>query len=255
MEPLAWSDLEDLLAQLGDALEKPASLVVIGSAVCMSLGQPERMTMDVDVWKRSSDYDLKDLKQACKKIGLLFNPVDVDDPESAYLQLVEPGIVQLGRFDKTESVFKTGNLRISRPPAENIIASKLVRGEARDYDDCAYLIATTRTPLQKIRQAIDSIEDEFARESAQENLVVLESCYGVEQLKQVDRDKGEYHGIVVESDAGQVVQNVGRGRTVKHATNDLDMVPPEGKYAEIAYHGGRGVVHVVDKMRTLERGR
>lgn len=179
---IAWPELEKLLIALGDELERPATLVVIGSTVCMSLGQSERMTMDVDVWRKDSSFDLGALKKACAKVGIEFDPKGYDEPESAYLQMVEPGIVQLGVFESTTSIFKAGNLEVCRPPIENIIASKLVRGDARDFDDCAFLFRKCRVPVVKIKAAIESMDDDYSRELALENLDMFQLCF--ESLKQ-----------------------------------------------------------------------
>ena len=172
-DTFGWSVIEDALIRLGDALQRPTFLTVIGSSVSMSLGQPGRMTLDVDVWKKTSRFDLGDLKCACEKAGIEFNPT-ADHPSRVYLQLVDPGVVQLGEFEALADVSRMGQLTIQRPPLENIIASKLVRGDARDYDDIVFLIArcgVTRTPID---QAVATIRDPISRETAQENLVMLE---------------------------------------------------------------------------------
>jgi len=174
---VAWPEMERLLIKLGEALDRPARLVVIGSAVCMSLGQNQRMTMDVDVWRKDSTYDLGSLRRACDAVGIVFDPKGYDEPEAVYLQMVDPGVVQLGVFDETMSIFKTGNLEIRRPPIENVIASKLVRGEGRDFDDCAFLMKKCQVSMKAIERAVASIEDNYSRENATDNLTMLEICF------------------------------------------------------------------------------
>lgn len=171
---VAWNEVEDALIRLGEFLEKPTALTVIGSAVCMSLGQPGRMTIDVDVWRRTSKFDLGDLKRACQKAGIDFNPQTYGEPDRLYLQLVEPGIVQLGEFEATAEIATVGNLALTRPPIENLVASKLVRGEARDYDDIVFMVSKCGVTQAQIEAAIATIPDKMARETAQENLVMLE---------------------------------------------------------------------------------
>lgn len=170
---LGPEELEDLFIRLGSALKKPATITIIGGAVCMHLGRDRRMTMDVDVWKRDSHFDLADMKQACEAAGVDFNPRDVAEPVRPYLQIVEQGIVQLGRYAGTTELATTGNLTICRPPLENIVASKMVRGEDRDYDDSAFLIARAGLSKARVEAAISSIEDDVARETAAENMTVL----------------------------------------------------------------------------------
>ena len=173
---ISWSELENLLIKLGEELKQPVQLVVIGSTVCMSLGQADRMTSDVDVWRNSSVFDLGVLKSACQSSGIDFNPTAYDEPENAYIQLIDPGIVQLGIFKETEVIFKTGNLELRRPPIENIIASKLVRGDAQDFDDCVFLMNKCKISIDKISDAIDSISDLFSKENAKENISLLITC-------------------------------------------------------------------------------
>lgn len=183
---IGWRELEDKLDDLGACLEKPVSLVVIGSAVCMSLGQPSRMTMDVDVWKRSSKYDQGVLKRACEKAGILFNPIEEDlDPDQVYLQLIEPGIVFLGQFDTTEPMFQSGNLSLSRPPLENIIASKMVRCDQRDLDDIVFLMAKCGVTTEQVRSAAETISDPMARDNALENMTYLE-CIQIAKMQNVE---------------------------------------------------------------------
>lgn len=178
-----WPSLEDALVRLGEALERPASLVAFGATVCMSLGLPERMTMDVDIWKKDSTFDLGDMKRACEKVGICFNPQGVEDPETIYIQMVEPGIVQLGKFKETETILRSGQLEVRRPPIENVIASKMVRGEARDYDDSAFLIRKCQIAWSRIETAIGSICDAQARETATENLTLLRCVLDMHQLE------------------------------------------------------------------------
>lgn len=166
---IKWNETEAALTRIGNALQKPAKLTVIGSVISMSMGQAARMTMDVDVWRKASKFDNADLRQACEKAGVDFDPQGYVTADKLYVQLVDPGIVQLGVFDETETICQYGNLTISRPPIENIIASKMVRGEGKDYDDSVFLMRRCRIDDDQVRQAIESIKDSFSRETAMEN--------------------------------------------------------------------------------------
>ncbi len=86
----------------------------------------------------------------------------------------------MGAFDKTQSVLKTGNLEIKRPPIENLIASKMVRGEDRDYQDCIFLIKKCKLDQETIEQAISTIKDHESRENAKENFNSLKSYMSVD---------------------------------------------------------------------------
>lgn len=171
-----WPEMENVLIRLGDALEEPTTLVVIGSAVCISMGQADRMTMDIDVWRKDSVFDLGVLKRACESANIIFDPKGYDEPDGVYLQMIDPGIVQLGVFEETALLFRAGNLVVKRPPAENVIASKMVRGEAHDFDDAVFLMKKCRVGLNDISKAIASIDNIVAREIAQENLSLLQAC-------------------------------------------------------------------------------
>lgn len=168
--------MEDLLIRLGDALEVPTELVVIGSIVSMSHGQAGRMTMEIDVWRRESAFDLGVLKRACAAVGISFDPKGFDDADSVYLQLVDPGIVQVGNFTDTSLIFKTGNLELRQPPTENVIASKMVRGEPQDFDDCMFLVKKCKVSIPTILEVVNSIEDLMVRENAAGNTEMLQKC-------------------------------------------------------------------------------
>jgi hypothetical protein len=88
------------------------------------------------------------------------------------LQLIEPGLTQLGLF---EPVFidRIGRLQLYRPPVENLIAAKLLRAEPKDLSDIRFLLSRYRPELKAIRGIIDGFK-ESGRERARENLVYLE---------------------------------------------------------------------------------
>ena len=114
--------LENIANSLGND-GPPVQLCLIGSAVCIFSGMAARSSRDLDIWEPSSAYDLLELKAATEKAGLLFNPKDLLEPEIPYLQLVRPGIVQIGKFVPIH-LFTMGRLVVSHPPIENIIAAK-----------------------------------------------------------------------------------------------------------------------------------
>jgi len=170
---ISWTEMENLLIRLGDELKNPTSLCILGSAVSMSLGQVNRMTMDIDVWREDSSYDLGALKQACALVGIAFDPKGYDDPDTVYIQIIDPGIVQLGVFEKTSLLFKTGNLEICRPPIANVIASKMVRGVALDFEDSSFLAKKCNVSIESIEKSIISMNDKVSSQNAMANLEVL----------------------------------------------------------------------------------
>ena len=109
---------------------------------------------------------------AAEKAGLLFDPKTTLEPDTPYLQLVEPGLTQLGEF---VPVFmeRVGRLHLYRPPVENLVAAKLIRAEAKDLGDITFLISHHRPNLERIRQIVGGF-DQTAREKAADNLIYLE---------------------------------------------------------------------------------
>jgi hypothetical protein len=168
----AWSAV---LADLSQALRQsgaPVRLCLIDSAACLFGGMDGRTSADLDIWKPASDFDRRELKLAAEKAGLLFDPKQTLEPNRPYLQLIEPGLTQLGAF---EPVFieRIGRLQLYRPPAENLIAAKLLRAEPKDLSDIRFLLSRFRPELARIRKIIAEFTGP-ARERATENLVYLD---------------------------------------------------------------------------------
>ena len=167
-----WSAV---LAELAQALGQegsPLRLCLIGSAACLFGGMEGRTSSDLDIWKPASDYDRRELQAAAVKAGLLFDPMQTLEPDRPYLQLVEPGLTQLGEF---EPVFieRIGRLQLHRPPVENLIAAKLIRAEPKDLDDIKFLVSRHRPDLKRVRAIVAGFTQR-ARERATENLVYLD---------------------------------------------------------------------------------
>lgn len=168
----AWAAV---LADLSYALGKdgsPVRLCLIGSAACLFGGMEGRTSSDLDIWKPASDFDRVELKLAAEKAGLLFDPKQELDPARPYLQLIEPGLTQLGTF---EPVFieRIGRLQLYRPPMENLIAAKLLRAEPKDLGDIRFLISRHRPDVNLVRKVVAEFSLP-ARERATENLVYLD---------------------------------------------------------------------------------
>jgi hypothetical protein len=163
--------LESMALALGKE-GPPVKLCLIGSAACVFAGMDLRTTQDLDIWQSSSDFDLSEIRMAVEKSGLLFNPTDHLNPSQPYLQLVEAGMVQVGPFEPV-FMFKIGRLVISRPPIENIIASKLVRSDAKDIEDIRFLYNHFQPDTSLIKEIIEAFPTS-KRGIASENLVYLE---------------------------------------------------------------------------------
>ena len=149
-----------------------AKLCLIGSAACIFSGMRGRTSIDLDVWKPKSQFDLPTFRAAVESAGLELNPTE-EIVERPYIQIVEPGICQTGDFSTTEGLMQTGSLEITRPPIANIIASKLVRASAKDLEDIAHLITSFNPMVEEVEKAINTMPAR-AKTAARENLVYLD---------------------------------------------------------------------------------
>ncbi len=105
-----------------------------------------------------------------------------DLPEGVYMQLIEPGVVQLPAFQ--DGVWATGEARVTlwegdrltveAPPPSVVVAAKLVRAEDRDIDDCVYLVRAKGLSEDAVMRAIGKIPHPMARETAAGNFVILQ---------------------------------------------------------------------------------
>ncbi len=163
--------LEDIASTLGSEGE-PVELCLIGSAACILGGMDGRTSMDLDIWMPGSDFDELELKKAVLSAGLLFDPKSELEPDTPYIQIVEPGIVQMGKFVSV-SVKRMGRLRISRPPYENLIASKLVRADLKDIQDIQFMMQAYRVDKDAVRRVIESLPSR-PRATALENTIYLD---------------------------------------------------------------------------------
>jgi hypothetical protein len=169
----AWLEKLMLIAQNLQQQGATAQLTLIGSAAGILAGQPARTSMGLDVWKPKSQYQRQTLKQAVEAAGLLFDPKSALEPDTSYVQIIEPGLTQTGKFDETESLEQFGALRLERPPIANLIASKLIRAEPKDLEDIAFLLSFYQPSRLEIEQAIKTMPPQ-ARKRASENLVFLD---------------------------------------------------------------------------------
>jgi len=149
----------------------PLRLCLIGSAACVFGGMEGRTTLDLDVWKPASDYDRIELQRATEAAGLQFDPKGALEPSGAYIQIVEPGLTELGPFAPV-LIDRLGRLHLYRPPIENLIAAKLIRAESKDIADVRFLISLHRPDLDRIREIVAAFSP-TSRDRAAENLVYL----------------------------------------------------------------------------------
>lgn len=167
-----WMRILEKIAAALPPQGAPVKLCLIGSAACLFGGMDGRTSADLDVWRPHSDYDRAELRIAAEAAGILFDPKAALDPEKPYLQIVEPGLTQLGAFDPV-LVDRMGRLEIYRPPVENLIAAKLIRADPKDISDIRFLFSLHRPDPARIRALVATLPTP-SRERAEENLVYLE---------------------------------------------------------------------------------
>lgn len=166
---LSGAEWLGLLERLAEALGKdrpPVRLCLIGSAACLLAGMEGRTSHDLDIWRPVSDYDRLELKKAAEGVGLEFDPKSSLEPDR------QPGLTELGEFQPV-LIERMGRLEILRPPVENLIAAKLIRGEPKDLSDVRFLHSLYRPDVAAIRQIIARFSPR-GREQAGENLVYLD---------------------------------------------------------------------------------
>ena len=173
--------IEKLMAIDGSLVRQgvTARLMIIGSAIGILAGQPERTSIDLDVWKPKSRYQLQALKKAAEEAGLLFDPKFTLEPGAPYIQLLEPGVAEIGKFEEPETLEQFQALTLERPPIANLVAAKLIRAEEKDLQDIVFLVHKYRPSEEAIKNAVNSMS-KWARERASENMVYLRTMNGTE---------------------------------------------------------------------------
>lgn len=73
-----------------------------------------------------------------------------DEPDIPYLQIIYPGIVQVPGWDAARRT-------VTFPPARVITASKFVRGDGRDLEDCLWLMAAHDLDARAILDATQAM--------------------------------------------------------------------------------------------------
>ena len=167
-----WNEKLALIGQELARLGTAASVTVVGSAPGILAGQPARTSMDLDVWRPASDFDRTSFQAAVETAGLLYDPKGYE-PAAPYIQMVEPGIVQVGKFEP-EPVERYGGLSVAKAPAANLIASKLLRASEVDLYDIAWMMGTYQPDPADVGRAIKSFPRE-QRERATENMIYLQA--------------------------------------------------------------------------------
>lgn len=172
--------LIQILERIDERLDSPQKLCLIGGAALMLMGNPGRQTEDIDVWRRESQLTEPLLRRAATAAGVGYDPKE-DEPEGVYLQIINPGIVNLPKQvgekwpDGSESVllWQGRYLQGFSPSAQVLAAAKIIRASEVDLADIAYLIASAKIGPEHIRKALQHFPDQTDREMGAENVELI----------------------------------------------------------------------------------
>ncbi len=135
-------ELRKTFERLDEALEFDTVLVIRGGAAVLALGLDQRVTIDLDVLPQS-EYLEPDLRAACERAGLGFNPSDKDLADRDYLETVPEETLVLPVPDDEipyNIVFRGRRLTVKTPPAADLVVGKLKRLDPEDLADIAFLV-------------------------------------------------------------------------------------------------------------------
>ena len=95
-------------------------------------------------------------------------------PKPSMCKSSRKGIVDLPPNFDVEVVGEFGNLRVVMPAPSLLVAAKLARGNARDVEDATWWMMERALTSDDIRTAIGSLPNPIQRETASENMVLVE---------------------------------------------------------------------------------
>ena len=194
MKDIDRARLFEILEKMDSAAKSQQRICVIGAAALILLGQPARQTGDVDIWRPGSKLLDAELREIAAAAGLAYNPTDYE-PEGAYLQIINPGIVNLPEVDgdvwvtreQSRILWQGQNITVVCPPPPIIAAAKLVRATDVDLDDVVYLIGAVGVTKRQITTALTKFP-EPDRQFAKENIRLVEEM--LNQAEQRQRQRG-----------------------------------------------------------------
>lgn len=169
------SELLGYLQKIDDALVNPAMLYIYGSAVCILLDQPERISLDIDVAASYSKVVYSDLVQAAECAGIPVNPA-----ENSFLNHIEwvlPLRLCLPEpVPKSEMVLWQGvKLILKSGSIADLIASKLIRYDEIDQADIQYLYVQSGVKLKEIWKSVKRLPTQF-----RDDVLVVDNFFNLE---------------------------------------------------------------------------
>ena len=195
MKDIDRASLLGFLEKMDRAAKSQQRICIIGAASLIFLGQPARQTGDIDIWRAGSKLLDSELSQIAAAAGLAYNPTDYE-PEGAYLQIINPGIVNLPAVDddvwatgeKSRVLWQGQNITVVCPPPSIIAAAKLVRATDVDLDDVVYLIGGVGVSKKQIMTALTKFP-EPDRQFAKENMSLVDTMLNEAEKRRQRRSR------------------------------------------------------------------
>jgi hypothetical protein len=159
--------LRELLDRLDTELEHDTDLVIRGGAAVLAHGLEQRVTVDIDVLPASRFVEA-DLRRACLRAGLGFNPANKDLADQDYLEVVPEETLILPQPSPERpynTVFRGQRLTVTTPPAADLVVGKLKRLDPEDEADVAFLVTRFRLTPDDLTEAFERLPARFKRDS------------------------------------------------------------------------------------------
>lgn len=142
-----YSELQSILAKLGEHVPPASRLTLIGGSAMILLGSP-RLTMDIDfVGDDVNPSDLhRQILQTAKELKILIDPVPID----RFIPLPK------GSEQRAIPIAQFGNLNVYVADPYSIALSKIDRGLDNDYADIVFLIRHHHINLKDLENIVQS---------------------------------------------------------------------------------------------------
>lgn len=195
-QPLNYEDLRTIFEKMEQALaglNVKKEYLVIGSAVLIQDGMPDRSTMDIDVWK-TNEADRKILEILAESAGLELDPEKGLPLDRPHFQWVDPLFVNMPErchWDQdTDTMFEGKYLRLTQPPVGVMLGSKLSTFRAKDISDIHWLVDNNPNWREDLDKWFPVFEEKDQKE-IDRNLIFVE--YHIEHKNRRTIDAPEEH--------------------------------------------------------------
>jgi len=194
MKELAKDDIERIFAEMDSVFDQKGisqKFLVIGGAIVIQFGMPDRSTGDIDFYGNKEELK-DDLKDVAAKVGIPFDPDDYQFPDEPYIQWVNTEFVHMPKTNEwmgdLEEAWVGRALTILRPPVGVILGSKLAAGREKDIGDVKFLSDIDKNWKLSLEKYLPFFSEEDQKE-IKDNLIYIE-------LYMASRDEENNRSIV-----------------------------------------------------------